>query len=141
MVVVIPIREKGETMTIKSFVGGHSVMVIEGATFDPSIRKFRGGEVALEIPFSGRMLSAKAKQETAEPIVVGGVSIPTKTRQIWESVDPLPSTEECDLCIVSAMYVAACRDLGIDTSRLLTMDGTVVDDDGKIRGVTGFTRN
>lgn len=133
--------EKEDNMTIKSFVGGHSVSVFAGSTFDPSIRKYKGGEKVAEIPFSGRMLSAKARQDAAEPVEFEGVSIPTQTPQIWESVDPIPSVEECDFCLVSAMYVAACKALGMDTSRLLTMGGTVVSDDGKILGTVGFNRN
>lgn len=126
---------------IMSFVGGHSVSVFEGATFDPSVRKYKGGKKVAEIPFSGRMLNARARQESADPVEFEGVSIPTMTPQIWDSVDPIPSTEECDFCIVSAMYASACKALGMDTSRLLTMGGTVVGDDGKILGTVGFNRN
>lgn len=125
---------------IMSFVGNHDVNVIEGATFDPAVRKYTGGHVVATIPFAGRMLSAKARQEDAEPVMFNGVAIPTKTKQVWESVDPLPSLEECDLCIVSAMYVAACKELGMDTSRLLTMGGTVIDG-REIVGTIGFNRN
>lgn len=129
------------SMKIMSFVGGHEVNVIAGAEFDPAIRKYRGGSVVAVIPFSGRMLSAKAEQKLADPVVFDGVEIPTNTPQEWTSVDELPSTEECDLCIVSAMYVAACKALGRDTSRLLTMANTVVDEAGRVVGVTGFNRN
>ena len=128
-------------MRILSFVGGHPVNVISGAVFDPAVRKYRGGEKVCEIPFSGRMLSAKVSQTEAEPVVIDGISIPTMTPQVFADVDPIPSADECDFCIVSAMYVAACKSLGIDTSRLLTMGGTVVDDDGRVIGVVGFNRN
>lgn len=127
-------------MRVKSFVGNHDINVVVGATFDPSCRKHKGGHVVATIPYSGRMLSAKAKQTPCSPIVIDGVEI-TITKQEWEAVDPIPSTEECEYCIVSAMYVDACRKLGMDTSRLLTMNGTVVDDNNRIVGTTGFTQN
>ena len=128
-------------MKILSYVGGHPVNVYSGATFDASVRKYRGGEKVLEIPYAGRMLSAKVSQTAAEPVEIDGVEIPTQTPQVFADVDSIPSAQECDLCIVSAMYVAACKALGYDTSRLLTMGGTVVDDDGRIIGVVGFNRN
>lgn len=128
-------------MKVQSYVGGHAVNVVEGAVFDPKVRKYRGGEVVLSIPFSGRMLNAKAVQKDAEPLTIEGVQVKTLSPQIWESVDPIPDASEADLCIVSAMYVAACKALGLDTSRLLTMAGTVVDGEGNVVGVTGFNRN
>lgn len=128
-------------IVIKSYVGGHAVNVVKGATFDPAIRKYRGGEVVVSIPFSGRMLNARAVQQAAEPLSIGGVMVPTMTPQLWESVDPIPGPEEADFCIVSAMYLSACKALGLDTSRLLTMANTVVDGEGHILGVTGFNRN
>lgn len=128
-------------MKISSYVGGHAVNVYTGASFDPSVRKYRGGELIATIPFSGRMLSAKAAQESADPVVVDGIEIPTMSAQKWVAVDPIPDESECDYCIVSAMYVAACKALGFNTSRLLTMANTVVDADGRVIGVTGFNRN
>ena len=128
-------------MKVLSFVGGHPVNVIASAVYDASIRKYRGGVKVMEIPYAGKMLSAKVSQTEAEPVVIDGISIPTMTPQVFADVDPIPSADECDFCIVSAMYVAACKSLGIDTSRLLTMGGTVVDDDGRVIGVIGFNRN
>lgn len=128
-------------MVIKSFVGGHSVKVFRGCEYDDSSRKYRGGELIAEIPYSGRMLSATIRQSSAEPIDYLGAEIPTQTPQVFETVDPLPSEQECDYCIVSAMYVAACKQLGIDTSRLLTIGTPVVDADGRIIGACGLSRN
>lgn len=133
-------------MIIKSFVGGHSVNVFnkEDVVFDASIRKYRlQGEATpvIVIPFSGKMLSAKISQEAGEPVIIDGVTIPTKTAQVFTGVDALPPIEEADLCVVSALYVAACKATGVDTSRLLTMGDTVVDADGRVAGILGFNRN
>lgn len=124
---------------IGSFVGNHDVVVYAGAQLDTTIRKYRGGTPVATIPFAGKMLSAKVSQDAAEPICIDGVEIPTRTSQQFTAVDPLP--EGYDYYIVSAMYVAACRAIGMPTDRLLTIDGTVVDDDGKVVGCTGFNRN
>lgn len=125
---------------VLSCVGGHPVNVFSGAEFDTSIRKFRGGNKIAEIPYAGFMLSAKAEQADDEPIVVEGVEVPTKSPQKWVSVDPLPEGNDT-LYIVSAMYVAACKELGLPTDRLLTVGQTVVDDSGRVIGCVGFNRN
>lgn len=128
-------------MIIKSFVGGHSLRIFTDCVYDERIRKYRGGSLAAEIPYSGRMLSAKIKQENAEPISFDGILIPVKTPQIFEAVDPIPDTDECDYCIVSAMYVAACKALGIDTSRLLTIGDLVADEEGSVIGAICLNKN
>lgn len=128
-------------MIIKSFVGGHSLRIFTDCVYDDSIRKYRGGSLIAEIPYSGRMLSAKIKQEDAEPISFDGILIPVKTPQIFEAVDPIPGADECDYCIVSAMYVAACKALGTDTSRLLTIGDPVVDEDGRVIGTICLNKN
>ena len=128
-------------MVIKSYVGGHSVKVFAECTYDPSIRKYRGGKVIAEIPYSGRMLSAKIRQDDAEPFCFNGVSIPVKTAQIFEAVDEIPGEDECDFCVVSAMYVAACKSLGLDTSRLLTIGAPVADEKGRVMGTVFLNRN
>lgn len=128
-------------MIIKSFVGGHSLRIFTDCLYDESIRKYRSGRLVAEIPYSGRMLSAKVKQDSAEPIKFNGVLIPVKTPQFFESVDPIPDKDECDYCIVSAMYVTACKSLGIDTSRLLTIGEPVVDENGVVIGTISLNKN
>lgn len=128
-------------MIIKSFVGGHSLRIFTDCVYEESIRKNCGGRLVAEIPYSGRMLSAKIRQEDTEPINFEGVLIPVKTPQIFEAVDPIPGTDECDYCIVSAMYVAACKALGIDTSRLLTIGEPVVDEEGRVIGTICLNKN
>lgn len=127
-------------MKVLSCVGGHDVIVYKNAEFDPAIRKYRGGEIAATIPYAGFMLSARAAQADDEPIVVEGVEIPTKSPQKWVSVDPLPE-EEDTMYIVSAMYVAACKELGLPTDKLLTIGQTVVDETGRVAGCVNLNRN
>ena len=127
-------------MKLVSCVGGHDVIVYKNAEFDPAIRKYRGGEIAATIPYAGFMLSAKAAQVDDEPIVVEGVEIPTKSPQKWVSVDPLPN-EPDTMYIVSAMYVAACKELGLPTDKLLTIGQTVVDETGRVAGCVNLNRN
>ncbi len=127
--------------TVKSFVGGHSVMIFKDCVFDEKIRKYRGGTLVAEIPYSGRLLNAYFKQDDAEAIVYGEIEIPTKTPPIYTDVDELPDKSECDFCIVSALYVAACKELGKDTSRLLTIGSPVADDAGHVIGTTALNRN
>ena len=128
-------------MVIKSFVGGHSLSIYAGCEYDAEIRKYRGGKKIAEIPYSGKMLSAKIQQKPADNIEYQGIGIPTMTPQVFEAVDPIPPKEECDYCIVSAMYVAACKSLGIDTDRLVTIGAPVVDEENRVIGCVGLNRN
>lgn len=128
-------------MKVKSFVGGHALRIFGDCEFDPFVRKYRGGRLIAEIPYSGRMLSARFNQSAADPVEYNGQSIPTLTPQIFESVDDLPDESECEYCIVSALYVAACKSLGRDTSRLLTIGVPVVDENGTTVGCCALNRN
>lgn len=128
-------------MKIRSYVGGHEVVVIAGAHYDAASRKYRGGTVVARIPFGGRMLSAHSTQPELPDLPYEGASLPRRSAPQWESVDPLPSPEECDYAIVSTQYVAACHALGQDTSRLLTSGPAVVDDDGRLIGTAWLTQN
>lgn len=125
---------------ILSCVGGHPVNIYKNAEFDSAIRKYRGGEIAATIPYAGFMLSARAEQVDDEPIIVDGVEIPTKTPQKWVSVDPLPDEPDA-LYIVSAMYVAARKELGLPTNMLLTIGQVVVDETGRVAGCVNLNRN
>ena len=126
---------------IKSFVGGHPVRIFKDCVFDENIRKYRGGHLVAEIKFSGKLLNAYFEQKDDEPIVYDGIEIPTSTPQIFTAVDELPDESECNYCVVSAMYVAACKSLGKDTSRLLTIGSPVADDEGHVIGTTSLNRN
>ena len=126
---------------IKSFVGGHDVKIYSDSVYDPSIRKHRGGKVAAVIPYSGRMLSAVIAQTPDAPLEYNGALIPVNTPQVFTAADPIPTENECDYCVVSAMYVDACKALGIDTSRLLTIGEPVADDEGRVIGTVSLNRN
>ena len=128
-------------MRIKSFVGGHDIHVYAGCQFNSDIRKYTGGTIIATIPFSGKILNAEAKQEESELIEYGNTVLPVMSKTIFTRVDPIPDTEECDLCIVSNKYVSACRSLGIETSRLLTIGDSVVDEEGRIIGCINLNRN
>lgn len=125
-------------MQILNNVGGHDINVYAGAQYDPQIRKYRGGHLVAVIPYSGSMLSAKMAQEPDDPIIYDGVEIPTQRSKIV-SADPVPD----DNCyhIVSALYLAAVKAMGGDTNHLLTIAAPVVDDSGRVVGVTGLNRN
>lgn len=127
--------------SIKSFVGGHSVKIFRNCEYDEKIRKYRGGELVLEIPYSGKLLNATVVQSEAESIEYNGVPIPTKSPQKFTDVDDIPSEEECDFCVVSALYVTACKELGVDTSRLLTIGAPVVNEEGYVVGTVALNRN
>ncbi len=119
-------------------MGGHEVNIIQGAVYNDSIRKYVGGQQVLSIPFSGTMLSANIVEEQTAAIDVDGINIPTVTKRCI-SVDQIPNTE--DYFIVSVMYVNACKELKLDTSHLLTVGNSVVDEKGKVIGVIGLCRN
>lgn len=128
-------------MVVKSFVGGHKLCIFKDCEFDPEIRKYRSGGLIAEIPFGGRILNAHWSQTKAAPVVFDGIEIPTLSPQSFSDVDELPGTEECDYCIVSALYVAACKTLGCPTDRLLTIGLPVVDEEGRTIGCCALNRN
>lgn len=118
----------------------HDVTLIANAIFDPTIRKYRGGEIVVTIPSSGMVSAKSTPSPEMDPLVCDGVPIPTMGAPRWEGVDPLP--EGGDYYIVSALYVSACRELGLPTDRLLTIGNTVVGEDGRtIRGTACLIRN
>lgn len=115
----------------------HTVSVIEGSIYDPSIGKSRGGKEILRFPASGIVATAKSSVELAEPVEVDGIAIPTCKRS-FSTLSDLP--QEGDLYIVSSVFAQAAKDLGEDTSKLLSPYGTVVGTDGKVIGCTGLVR-
>ena len=128
-------------MRIKSFVGGHAVNVYAGCQYDPAARKYTGGTLVVTIPFSGRMLSARSKPGECVCMRYGAAVIPVLSKREFIEVDPIPGPEECEYCIVSNQYVSACRALGIDTSRLLTIGDAVTDGEGRVIGCVNLNLN
>ena len=124
---------------IKSYVGGHTINVYSDCEFNPEIRKYMGGALLCQIPYSGKMLSVEYEIISEEEITIDGKPIKVLLRKP-KSIDLIPSKEECDYCIVSAEYACVCKSMGCDTSRLLTMATPVVDKEGRVIGTTGFNK-
>lgn len=100
----------------------HAINVVENSTFNPSIRKYIGGDVVLSIPSNG-MLNAKISS-TDEPSVEG---IPVFGKS-FTGVDPLP--EGFDIYIVSALYASAAARNNVDMSKVYTVADPVYTEDG-----------
>ena len=125
-------------MLIKNCAGRHGINIYAGAYYDGAIHKFRGGRKIFEIPFSGKFYSARPLDNPAAPLSVNGVKVPT-IRRTFGGIEPVP--DDGNLYIVSAMYVTACKEAGLDTSRLLTIGNPVVDENGRVIGCTCLIRN
>lgn len=100
----------------------HVINVVDGATFNSSIRKYTGGTVVLSIPSNG-MLNAKVSTVSLDSVD----SIPVYGKA-FTGVDPLPSG--FDIYIVSAMYASAAKANGADMSKVYTVADPVYTDDG-----------
>jgi len=101
----------------------HPINIVEGATFNPAIRKFSGGQVIKVIPSNGML---NAKMETIELLSIDG--IPTFGKS-FEGVDALP--EGFDIYIVSALFASACQKMGADMSKIYTIADPVMSEDGQ----------
>lgn len=126
---------------IKSYVGSHDINIYTGCQFDSKIRKYRGGKLVAVIPYSGHMLSAKLYPAETEIMYFENKKIIVKSPQRFVDVDPLPLDDNTDYYIVSALYVAACKSLGKDTTKLLTIGDTVVDENNNVIGCMNFNKN
>lgn len=118
----------------------HAINVVEGATFNSSIRKYTGGTVVLSIPSNG-MLNAKITavdlpavefsnliEEPYTEAVVDNVTLIPVFGKSFSGVDPLP--EGHDIYIVSAMYASAAQKAGVDMSKIFTVADPVYSEDG-----------
>lgn len=101
----------------------HSINVVAGATFNPSIRKHVGGEVVFSIPSNG-MLNATMQSKVMPEI--NGI-IPVFDKSII-GLDALP--EGYDVYIVSALYSSAAKKAGMDMTKLYTVADPVYTEDG-----------
>ena len=100
----------------------HAINVVNGSTFNPSIRKYTGGTVVLSIASNG-MLNAKI---TAVDLpAVDGIPVFGKS---FSGVDMLP--EGYDIYIVSALYSSAAQKAGMDMSKIFTVADPVYTEDG-----------
>jgi hypothetical protein len=101
----------------------HAINIVEGASFNPAIRKFSGGKVVLSIPSNGML---NAKMETIDLPSVDG--IPTFGKS-FKGVDELPSG--FDLYIVSALFASAMQKEGADMTKIFTVADPVMSEDGQ----------
>lgn len=113
----------------------HSINIIDGAEFDPSIRKWVGGEEVRTIPSSG-MLNAQLTSVEAGNIE----GIPLWQQEIT-GCDPLPGYIRAgDVVIVSALYATAYKANG-GYFPLYGVKDPVMTFDGKtFRGCRGLQR-
>ena len=116
----------------------HPVNLYAYAKFDPSIRKYRGG-VKIGTFTSVGMLNAKMEEKTVFTREDGVVFKRTEI----VGCDPYPINFEGsdEYIIVSQLYLSAARQMGWDTSHLLTIGGAVVDDAGRVIGAAFLTMN
>ena len=116
----------------------HPVNLYKDAKFDPSIRKYRGG-IKIGTFTSVGMLNATMNERTVftredgvtfkKTMIVGCDSYPMN----FEGTD--------EYIIVSQLYLSAAKQMGWDTSHLLTIGGAVVDDAGRVIGAAFLTMN
>ena len=123
-------------MTIKNFTP-HEINILSGATFSQKDRKYvvdHTTQVVKVIKPEGTLLSVQQINEDKDPID----GIPTKRMEFGSD---LLHPSDC-YCIVSAMYVSACRQHGVDTSNLLTIGDGVYDPESmKPVGTLNLNRN
>jgi hypothetical protein len=100
----------------------HAVTIVSGATFNPAIRKFSGGQVVMTIPSNGML---NAKMSTIELPSINGIPCFGKS---FEGVDALP--EGFDIYIVSALFSSAMQKEGADMSKIYTIADPVMSEDG-----------
>lgn len=117
----------------------HKVSIVDekSTRFDASQRKYLADNpiIIKEVAPSGQLLNAKLERKPAEAID----GIPTVETKIV-AVDELP--DDGNYYIVSALYVAARRQLGLDTSRCLTIGEAVYSADSiKPIGTLNLNRN
>lgn len=123
---------------ILSFTGGHDIHIYAGCVYDPASGMYKGGVRVATVPFGGRRLTATTNVEPMEPLDIDGVKVPLAV-SVPDSINPMPSPEECDYFVVSGFYAHIAQLMGCDTSRMLTVRGKVIDENGRIIGCTGFS--
>ena len=116
----------------------HPVNLYKDAKFDPSVRKYRGG-IKIGTFSSVGMLNAKMEEKTVFTREDGVVFKRTEI----VGCDPYPMSFEGtdEYIIVSQLYLSAAKQMGWDTSHLLTIGGAVVDDAGRTIGAAFLTMN
>lgn len=118
----------------------NDVNLYSGAEYDPESEKYKGGKIIRTFPSIG-ILNARM-EEITEFVREDGMIFKHK-RVVSFSCDDLPKLENTDTyLIVTRTYLAVAKQKGWNTSNLLTVgEGAVVDDNGRIVGVTFLTMN
>lgn len=116
----------------------HPVHIYKDAEFDPSIRKYRGGTKIGTFNSVG-MLNASMNERTVFTREDGV----TFKQTVIVGCDPYPINFEGsdEYIIVSQLYLSAAKQMGWDTSHLLTIGGAVVDEAGRTIGAAFLTMN
>lgn len=116
----------------------HPVHVYAYAKFDPSIRKYRGGTKIGTFNSVGALFA-----KMAEKTVFTREDGVTFKRTEIVGCDPYPMNFDGsdEYIIVSQLYLSAAKQMGWDTSHLLTIGGAVVDDAGRVIGAAFLTMN
>lgn len=114
----------------------HEVVIYKNTTFKKDIRKNVGGDIARKF---AKGITLNAYFSESSKTIIDGLEVNIAPKAI--KVDELP--DKSKYYIVSLQYVTACKELGKDTSHLLTTSGAVVDsnDTSKVIGCTGLIRN
>lgn len=115
----------------------HEVSVYIGSVHDPKSGKYRGGTEVIRFPKSGIVASAQSEVLPLPALEEDGILIPACKRE-FVSVSELPM--DGSLYVVSNLYAQAAKELGMNTSHLLTPYGMVTDDTGKTIGCTGLVK-
>ena len=116
----------------------HPVHIYKDAEFDLSIRKYRGGTKIGTFPSVG-MLSAKMTEKIVSTREDGIVF--KRTEIVGCDEYPINFEGSDTYLIVSQLYLSAAKQMGWDTSHLLTIGGAVVDDAGRVIGAAFLTMN
>lgn len=117
----------------------HPVHLYANAKFDPTIRKYRGGTKIGTFNSLG-MLSAQLEEKTV--FVRDDGIVLKRTEIVGCDKYPIYKLSKSDTyLIVSQLYLSAAKQMGWDTSHLLTIGGAVVDDAGRTIGAAFLTMN
>ena len=118
----------------------NTISIYSGADLDPKTKKWKGGRLINTFPSVG-ILNARM-EEITEYIKEDGI-IFKRTRIVDYSCDELPILPEGTntYFIVTRVYLAVAKRKGWDTSHLLTVGGSVVDDAGNAIGTAFLNMN
>ena len=118
----------------------NTIHIYSGADLDPKTKKRKGCHLISTFPSVG-ILNARL-EEITEYIKEDGI-IFKRTRIVGSSCDELPILDQDSntYFIVTRVYLAVAKQKGWDTSHLLTVGGTVVDDAGNVVGTTFLNMN